>query len=248
MNGDPLPFANDLDVERFLEAAKILSREEIPVGVTHPQKLLLEHGGVRAHAILRWGDIHERRKTRRGKEVVLDFRDSYTHELAAYELSELLHLDAVPPVVARSAGKKGSVQIWIEHAMTRLQRMEEAIKPPDWLAYQRQIRLMAAFDNLIDNIDRNAGNVLIDSNWRVWLIDHTRAFSEFHGLFDPKKVAWIERDFWQRLQEVSDDEIRQAVAPYLNKSQTAALLSRRAALVELIRGKIAELGEAAVVY
>jgi len=32
------------------------------------------------------------------------------------------------------------------------------------------------FDQLIYNTDRNLGNLLIDKSWRLWMIDHTRAF------------------------------------------------------------------------
>jgi hypothetical protein len=33
---------------------------------------------------------------------------------------------------------------------------------------------MRAFDQLIYNTDRNLGNLLIDGDWRIWMIDHTR--------------------------------------------------------------------------
>ena len=36
--------------------------------------------------------------------------------------------------------------------------------------------LVRVFDQLIGNIDRNVGNLLITSDWRIWAIDHTRAF------------------------------------------------------------------------
>ena len=32
------------------------------------------------------------------------------------------------------------------------------------------------FDQLITNVDRNLGNLLIDKNWTVWMIDHSSAF------------------------------------------------------------------------
>jgi hypothetical protein len=35
---------------------------------------------------------------------------------------------------------------------------------------------MRVFDQLIYNTDRNTGNVLYDTGWRLWGIDHTRAF------------------------------------------------------------------------
>ena len=35
---------------------------------------------------------------------------------------------------------------------------------------------MRVFDELIANTDRNLGNMLIDRQWKLWLIDHSRAF------------------------------------------------------------------------
>ena len=32
------------------------------------------------------------------------------------------------------------------------------------------------FDQLIYNVDRNLGNLVIDKNWTIWMIDHSRAF------------------------------------------------------------------------
>ena len=38
------------------------------------------------------------------------------------------------------------------------------------------MQLVSVFDQLIYNVDRNMGNLLICKNWRVWAIDHTRSF------------------------------------------------------------------------
>ena len=47
------------------------------------------------------------------------FRDNYIYEPAAYQLSLLLGLDNVPPATLRKIdNKNGSVQIWVENAMT----------------------------------------------------------------------------------------------------------------------------------
>ena len=35
---------------------------------------------------------------------------------------------------------------------------------------------MKMFDNFICNKDRNAGNLLVDDDWNLYLIDHSRAF------------------------------------------------------------------------
>ena len=43
------------------------------------------------------------------------------------------------------------------------------------------------FDQLIYNTDRNLGNLLIDKDWRLWMIDHTRAFKTFTEPEEPQE-------------------------------------------------------------
>ena len=52
---------------------------------------------------------------------------------------------------------------------------------------------------------------------------------------------------WQLLQQVTDDQIRDAVDPYLVSRQLNALIERRSALVEHIQKMIDERGEDAVI-
>jgi hypothetical protein len=107
---------------------------------------------------------------------------------------------------------------------------------------------MHVFDNLINNIDRNMGNILFDPDWRVWLIDHSRAFIRDQKLPNPERVRRIEQHLWERLRSVSDEELEAAVEPYLAEPERAALLERRRLLVELIEQKIAQLGEDGVLF
>jgi hypothetical protein len=41
---------------------------------------------------------------------------------------------------------------------------------------------MRVFDELIQNVDRTQENLLWDKSWKLWLIDHTRAFRLGHEL------------------------------------------------------------------
>ena len=49
---------------------------------------------------------------------------------------------------------------------------------------------MKMFDLLIANIDRNQGNLIYDSDWHLFLIDHSRAFIDKKDL---KKRALLLR-------------------------------------------------------
>ena len=51
---------------------------------------------------------------------------------------------------------------------------------------------MKMFDNLIGNPDRNMGNLIVDDDWNLFLIDHSRAFVVTKDL--PVKMEHIDRE------------------------------------------------------
>ena len=112
----------------------------------------------------------------------------------------------------------------------------------------RQIEMMYVWDALTNNVDRNTGNLLIDPKWTVWYIDHTRAFQVQTDLRDPKMIVACERHVWERLQKVSDDEIRSKMEPYLRKGEIDSLLKRREKLVAFIQDRIHKKGEKQVLF
>jgi hypothetical protein len=155
----------------------------------------------------------------------------------------------VPPAVQRTVrGKPASVQLWVENGMDEIDREKKGIQPPDSRRYMLQLYQMHVFDNLINNIDRNMGNIVIDPDWRLWLIDHSQAFIRDKKLHAPQQVRRVERRFWDRLRSVSDEELDAAIEPYLGGPEREALLERRRLLVELIEGKIAQLGEDGILF
>ena len=180
---------------------------------------------------------------------MLHFHDTYRGELAAYELSRLLGMSSVPPVVARTVdGVPGSLQLWIENALMERDRQEQGIEPPDRLLFRRQFREMRVFDNLIFNIDRNQGNILYDQDWNIWLIDHTRAFTPDRTLVSPKLIKSCSRTFWEHLRSLDEAEARERLRPYVSKAEVRALMKRRDLLVELLEARIAKVGEGFVLF
>ena len=53
--------------------------------------------------------------------------------------------------------------------------------------------LVRLFDQLIYNVDRNLGNLVIDKSWTVWMIDHSRAFRLFDKLKTPGNLTKCDR-------------------------------------------------------
>ena len=60
--------------------------------------------------------------------------------------------------------------------MTERTRLEEKREPPVEQQWKKQLQMMNVFDALVYNTDRNRGNMLITPDWKLWMIDHTRAF------------------------------------------------------------------------
>ena len=243
--GAPLPFQSDAEISDFLQTARVVSRSDIAVGINRAVKLLLEKDGTRAHAVFRVVDIEEK-QFQLGPRFYVRFRDSYRNECAAHELARWLGLDSVPPAVLRVLeDRSGSVQIWVENT-----RDEESpgFAPPNVRAWVKQVWDMNLFDNLILNVDRNAGNILVGQHYRLWLIDHTRAFQPVGDLLAPEKVVKINRRAWDRLLSMTREDMQSVVGEFLDGGQVASLMKRRELLIEHVEGLVAERGEGAVFY
>jgi len=185
---EPLPFSNALDVVEFLTEARIVAVVKVLDGSTRPRKVLLELDGIRAHGIFRDVDRSETRVKLDDGSFHMRLRDYDLFEVAAYRLATLLGMDNVPPTVKRRfAGKTGSLQLWVENVISSGD-LRDGMTPPDYAQWGGQMQTMELFDYLITNIDRNTGNYLFDENWKLWMIDHTRAFQITERLPDPHHV------------------------------------------------------------
>jgi hypothetical protein len=249
--GDPLPFQDDEAIQEAMRAARVVSREKIGRGVAGAERLVLEHGDVRFHAAFRSVDVTARKSAPRGIERPRKkYRDAAIFERAAYELSELLGIGRVPPVVERRIGEQdGTVQMWLEDTRPEVELVEEdALRAPDWVRWMQQKQIMDLFDNLIANSDRNQGNLLIDRDWNIWLIDHTRAFKRTSTLIHRARLTMCERRLWRRLREIDDETLRRRLEPYLESLEIEKLLTRRKNLIRHIESLIKRNGEDAVLF
>ncbi len=246
-DGELLPFTSEEHVLEFLRSAEISDPEELDVGVTRPIKVVLQLGAVRTHGIFRAVDERHARARWASQRGELFFRDRGLFECAAYELARLLGLDHIPPVIERRWERRtGSLQLWIEGTITEAERAQQGRFDPATARWNGQLGLMNVFDALIGNVDRNKGNLLIDSTWRLWFIDHTRAFSGSSQISLAALNA-IERPLWQALQQAEDSQITATVERYLTARELRALLQRRRLLVAHFEQLIQDRGEARVV-
>jgi hypothetical protein len=248
--GRPLPFQDHAAICVALRSGEVISREPIGRGVAGAERLVLEHDGVRFRAAFRTVDVKVESEPVSGARRPKEYRDAAIFEAAAYELSELLGLGRVPPAVPRSIdGRAGTVQVWLEATRPEVELLEQgALSPPDESAWRRQKQVMRVFDSLIANNDRNQGNLLIDADWTIWLIDHTRAFKQSSELFERDKLTSCERTLWESLRSLDDETIRLRLEPYLEGREIASLLRRREKLLDHLQGLIEKQGEERVLY
>lgn len=232
----------------FLRTAEVVSVKSIPEGVTRPLKILLERDGFRMHAAFRHVDMYKK-QWKSADGIKLHFRDSCRFEIAAYLLGRMFSIENIPPVVDREIeGRKGTLQAWVEQAMTESLRAERQLEAPAPKRWTLQYQVMWLFDNLAYNDDRNKGNILIDSDWNLWMIDATRAFRPVSRLKSAKVIRHCERRTWDLLQAVPDAVLKQQLGPYLDSFEISALLKRRRLLVEHLQDQIRSRGEAAVLF
>ncbi len=251
VNDEPLPFQDHATIQEWMRSAKVISREKVELGIAGVEKLVLEHEGIRFHAAFRSVDVTVRKAAPRGVERwTKKYRDAAIFESAAYEISELLGIGRVPPVVERSIdGQNGTVQIWMEGTQPEVVlNQEDQLLPPDVLRWKQQKQIMYVFDNLVANSDRNQGNLLIDRSWNILFIDHTRAFKRSSWLIYRDKLKRCERQLWKSLREIDDQTLRQRLEPYLESQEITKLLIRRRTLIRYIRSLIKKNGEDEVLF
>jgi hypothetical protein len=107
--------------------------------------------------------------------------------------------------------------------------------------------VVRVFDQLIYNTDRNLQNLLIDPDWRIWMIDHTRAFRLYTTLMEKKDLVMCDRQLLAKLRTLN----AQMLSPlngYATGMEIKGLLSRRDKIVKFFDDQIAAKGEAAILY
>lgn len=229
-SGRSVEFESLHEFQEFLRSAELVGQQQLDAGINRSHKVLLEKDGLRLHAIFRSTSKVKTRTYRSGRQVEL--RDDFIFECAAFEMARLLGLDHIPPTVERTLmGRPGTLQAWVPEARSE----SEVRSGGSWVENARlrsQYRRMWIFDNLIYNDDRNASNILIDAQGKLWMIDHTQAFRKYAELPYPSLAAQCERTLFERLRALPDERIRETLSPYLEPSQIDALLQRRQLLVD----------------
>ena len=239
------------EAEAFLKTASVVLKEPLGVGITHSDRVTLESGAQKARAI--WKTINERKQGLQKLEnggSEFDFRDSYKSEVAAYELDKLLGLDLVPATVERRIdGRVGSLQLWVEKAMTQLERKQKGLEPPDLDRWNQQMHKVRLLHQLTYNTDhQNIRNVLLDPSFRVYAIDSSRAFRIQVELLQPGDLVRFSRSVLARMEALDQATLKQHLGPWLGGMQIDGLIARRNKILAIVKQRVSEKGEAEVFF
>jgi hypothetical protein len=249
---EPTPQLTAEAAEAFLRRAEVVELEEYEnKGITHPRRAILSDGEVTLRAVFKDVDTFDQKWKSASGVVYLHVTDSYKHEIASYELDRLLGLGVVPPTVERRIGRQvGSLQLWIEGAMTEWERKKvKKLSPPDMVAWNNQVSIVKLFLQLIWDTDyNNVSNLMVDEDWKIWKVDASRAFYPRGKLRREESLTRFSRVFLSALKALDRQALDTRLGPWLSRREINTLWQRRGRILELARERVEEFGEAAVLY
>ena len=232
------------DMEAFLMKAKVTNRRDAGSGVTGSSRVTLSDGRLTHDAHVQAVDV-ARAVFTAGKASEVNFKDTYRYNIAGYRLARLIGLDNVPMSVERNIeGKLAAVTWWVDDVqMDEGARLKKKTMAPDVQRFAKQIQVMKIWDELIQNKDRNGGNLLWTSDWSMWLIDHTRAFRLGKELVAPADLTRCDRRLLDGMRALTAESLAKALGDSLTKEEQGAVLARRDLIVKHFDDRIAKLGE-----
>ena len=223
---------SDAEIERFLLNARVVRTRGTAKGVTNSIRATLSDGKLTHDAHVQTVDISKREfQGQRGTEF--NFRDSWAFNIAAYKLDRMLGLNLVPVSVKRNwRTDQAAYTWWVDDVeMDEGDRQKKRVAPGRPDHWNEQMQLVRVFDQLIYNTDRNLGNLLIAKDWRIWAIDHTRAFRQVHKLRSPENLTRCDRQVLERMKQLDRASLKRELGEYLSDWDIDALLARRDLIV-----------------
>lgn len=236
-------------IEAFMRTAKVVRQRDAPSGVTRPLRLTLSDGAFTHDAVFQ--PIDERKHFFQpdfGK-AEMNFVDSWKYNVAAARLADLVGLAEMMPVTIeyRHRGKTGALAWWMDSLMNEGERLKKKIAPPDSTAWNNDMFRQRVFMELVRDVDRNLTNVLISPQWRVIMIDFTRAF-RLAETIRPLELTRGDRALLAKLEALSIEAVATATREYLTSAEVNAVMKRRDLILAHYRQLVQKLGEARVLY
>lgn len=237
-------------MEEFLRTAKIVSTKRTTIGITGSLRATMTDGAVTHDAHIQSVDESKpSMQTATGTE--LNFRDSWKYNIAAYRIDKLMDLNMIPVSVERKVPGVGTAAVtwWVDDVlMDEVTRYKKKIEPPNQLDWNRQMYIVRVFDQLIYNTDRNLQNLLMTKDWRLWMIDHTRAFRMQKSLKETKNLVQCDRKLLDALKRLDRTTIERECNEYLTGPEITGMLARRDLIVKFFESQITKKGATQVLY
>lgn len=176
--------------------------------------------------------------------------DSYKYDIAAYELTKLLGVEMIPPVVEReTGGRKGTLQVYVENCIREKDRRRKKLEPPNPKAFSNALEEVKVLENLTYDECQDADDLYIHrDDWRVCRVDFSEAFAPIPELLPGCDITACSRKFYEGLLKLDEETVKSALSKYLSDEEIGALLIRKSLLIEKIKALICEKGEDAVLF
>jgi len=244
------PVLSEQEMDAFLRNGRIVSRRTGNRGVTDAFRVTLSDGTITHDAQVQNVDISRAVFDVGPRFSEVGFRDSYKYNVAGYRLARMLGLRNVPMSVERTVdGKPSAVTWWLDDVMfDESGRTKAAAAGPNPQRTAGYIHILRVFDELIQNRDRNTGNFLWTKDWTMWLIDHTRAFRIGKELLKPQLLERCERSMCAGMRSLTREELERTMDDLLTEPEIDGLMARRDLILKLFDERIAQRGEAAVLF
>jgi hypothetical protein len=220
---------DDARMEEMLLRGRIRQVKRLSVGVTGSSKAVVSWRGLTHDAHIQTVDTFLDAGSRHANKS-----DNYRYNIAAYRLDRMLGLGMVPVSVERSfGGRQAAVTWWVDDVeMMEIERRKLGRKPTDARSWNEQMQRASIFQELVSNADANQTNLLITSEWKIWLVDFTRAFRVGRQL---KRLAGLKRldpGLGCALEQLDAARLRAELRGLLDAAQIRSILARRDAILE----------------
>jgi hypothetical protein len=141
----------------------------------------------------------------------------------------MLDLGMVPVSVERTIGRRpAAVTWWIDNVeMMELERRRLGRQPADPNSWNDQMNRMGVFQELVSNSDCNQTNILITRDWRVCMVDFTRAFRVHRRLMRPESLSRLDPRLRSALERLDEASLLTEMKGLLSAPQVRGILARR---------------------
>jgi len=233
----------DFDLEAWEAYLRTANVESIVIkeseGRTAPWEVTLDDGKVQRRARFK--------HVRRSRPHYLP--DSYHYEIAAYELTKLLGIQTIPPVVEREIkDTMGSLQLYVEGCFPLSDRRRHDKKSIANVKFDKEIQGLSVLENLTYCV-RDERDILVnEKTWHVCRVDFSEAFAPEINLIPGSEIIRCSRKLYEGLLSLDSDRVRSKLGSHLNEDEIGALLKRKDIVLEALNRLIKEKGEEEVLF